>query len=436
MTVTIEKLENNEVKLDIEIGSETATLEYNKACKKLGERVNIPGFRPGKAPKNLVEKYVGIDNIQKEVLQSILPGVFETTIEENKFDIISQPNVEKYEFADDLSLKITAKLELRPEVKLGQYKGMEVEVEEYKNPDDVIDKELKILAEKYSELKDITDRKSVATDLVNIDFDGYVDGEQIKGGYAKNYILDLAHSNFIAGFAEQLVDRELNSEFTINVKFPDNYHDEKLQSKDAEFKIKLNGIKERVLHEINDELAKKVANFPNLDALKEDIGKYVENAAKMENEKRVADKIYDRLINETEINIQPSMINREVQAMYGEMQQRMTMQGQDFNKMLEKEGHEKVYAMLTSEATTRIKTTLIITEIARQEKIYIEGSDIEAKMEELARMYGTSTENIMKEMGQNPGFINSINQQILSQKVTKLLVENANVKYVDSVEKK
>ncbi len=432
MTVTIEKLENNEIKLDIEIGSETATLEYNKACKKLGERVNIPGFRPGKAPKNLVEKYVGIDSIQKEVLQAVLPSVIESTIEENKFDVISQPSIEKYEFADDMSMKITAKLELRPEVKLNQYKGVEVEVEEYKNPDDVIDKELKILAEKYSDLKDITDRKTIATDLVNIDFDGYVDGEQIKGGFAKNYILDLAHSNFIAGFAEQLVDRDLNSEFTINVKFPDNYHDEKLQSKDAEFKIKLNGIKERVLHEINDELAKKVANFDNLDALKEDIQKYVVNAAKMENNKRVADKIYDKLLKETDINIPESMINREVQAMYGEMQQRMAMQGQDFNKILEKEGHDKIYEQMKSEAITRIKTTLIITEIAREEKIFIEGSDIEAKIEELARMYGTTKENIMKEMGANPGFINSINQQILSTKVTQMLIDNAKVKYVDS----
>ena len=432
MTVTIEKLENNEVKLNIEIGSETASLEYNKACKKLGERVNIPGFRPGKAPKNLVEKYVGIDNLQKEVLQAVLPSVLESTIEENKFDIISQPSVEKYEFADDMSMKITAKLELRPEVKLPEYKGVEVEVEEYKNPDDVIDRELKILAEKYSTLKDITDRKSIATDLVNIDFDGYVDGEQIKGGYAKNYILDLAHSNFIAGFAEQLVDRELNSEFSINVKFPDNYHDEKLQSKDAEFKIKLNGIKERVLHEINDELAKKVANFENLDALKADIQNYVVNAAKMENEKRTADKIYEKLINETEINIPETMVKREVQAMYGEMQQRMAMQGQDFNKMLEKEGHEKIYEQMKSEALTRIKTTLVITEIARKEQIFIEGSDIEAKIEEIARMYGTTKENIMKEMSSNPGFISSINQQILSQKVTKLLVDNAKVKYVDS----
>ena len=400
--------------------------------QKLGEHVNIPGFRPGKAPKNLVEKYVGIDNIQKEVLQAVLPSVLETTIEENKFDIVSQPNVEKYEFAEDMTMKITAKLELRPEVKLGEYKGIEVEVEEYKNPDDVIDKELNILAEKYSSLKDITDRKSIATDLVNIDFDGYVDGEQIKGGFAKNYILDLAHSNFIAGFAEQLVDREINSEFSINVKFPDNYHDEKLQSKDAEFKIKLNGIKERVLHEINDDLAKKVANFENLDALKADIQTYVENAAKMENEKRVADKIYDKLLNETEINIQESMIKREVQAMYGEMQQRMAMQGQDFNKILEKEGHEKIYAQMRAEATTRIKTTLIITEIARKEQIFIEGSDIEAKIEEIARMYGTTKENIMKEMGENPGFINSINQQILSQKITKLLVDNAKVKYTQS----
>ena len=217
MTVTIEKLDNNEVKLNIEIEPSITSWEYDKACKKLAQRVNVPGFRQGKAPKPIIEKYVGIAALQREVLQSLLPTIFESAITENNFDIVNTPNVESYEFADDKTLKVVAKLELKPEVNLCEYKGIEVNVEEFKSENDVVDKELKILQDRFATLNDITDRKTLNTDIVNIDFNGYVDGEEIKGGSAKGYILDLAHSNFIPGFAEQLVDKPIGEEFKINV---------------------------------------------------------------------------------------------------------------------------------------------------------------------------------------------------------------------------
>ena len=276
MTVTIEHLENNEVKLNIEVESAVSSFEYDKACKKLAQRVNVPGFRQGKAPKNILEKYVGIAALEREVLDSILPTIFENTIEENNFDLVTPPNVESFEFADDKTLKVVAKFELRPEFTLEDYKGMNIQIEEFKTAEDAIDKELKSLTERFASLNDITDRKTINTDIVNIDFDGYVDGEEIKGGSAKNYVLDLAHSNFIAGFAEQLVDRNANEEFKINVKFPEEYHDEKLKGKDAEFNIKINSVKERILPEINDDLAKRVnPKFQTLDDMKKDIQTYL-----------------------------------------------------------------------------------------------------------------------------------------------------------------
>ena len=370
MTVTIEKLEKNEVKLNIEVESAVASFEYEKACKRLAQRVRIPGFRPGKAPKNMVEKYVGVAALQREVIDSVLPTIFENTIEENKFDLVSAPSVESFEFADDKSLKIVAKFELKPEVKLEAYKGMAVEVEEYKTAEDALEKELEHLADRFSTLNDVTDRKSKETDLVNIDFDGYVDGEEIKGGSAKNYVLDLAHSNFIPGYAEQLVGHEVGEEFTIKVQFPAEYHDEKLKGKDAEFNIKLNAIKEKVLPEINDELAQKVnPKFANLAELKEDIEKYLVDNAKMENERRVSNKIFETLLEKTEIDIQDSMINREIQALMGEFKQRINMQGGNFDEMLEKEGHQKVYEQMKEEAVKRIKTSLIIGKIAQEEQV-------------------------------------------------------------------
>ncbi len=432
MTVTIEKQENNLVKLNIEVESSVSKFEYEKACKRLAQRVNVPGFRQGKAPKNILEKYVGIAAIQKEVLDSVLPTILESTIEENKFDLVTAPSVESYEFAEDSTLKITAQLELKPEVNLCEYKGMEIETEEFKNAEDAIDKELKVLAERYAVLNDVTDRKTTATDLVNIDFDGYVDGEEIKGGAAKNYVLDLAHSNFIPGFAEQLVDKNIGEEFKINVKFPEEYHDEKLKGKDAEFNIKINAIKEKVLPEINDDLAKRVnPMFVTLDLLKEDIQKYLDNNAKAENEKRIANKIFDKLLSEINIDIQESMINREIQALMGDFKQRINMQGGNFDKLLETEGHQKIYEQLKEEAVKRIKTSLIVGKIALTEEMSVKQEDIREKIGELASIYRTTDENIIGEIQKNVNLLHSINQQIITEKVTKLLTENAKVTYTN-----
>ncbi len=430
MAVTIEKLDNNEVKLNIEIEPSVCEWEYDKACKKLAQRVNVPGFRQGKAPRNILEKYVGIAALQKEVLDSLLPTLFEKAIEENNFDLVTAPNVESYEFAEDKSLKITAKFELKPEVKLDKYKGLDVEIEEFKNADDAIQKELDSLAQRLAELKDITDRKSKNTDLVNIDFAGYTDGEEIKGGSAKNYVLDIANSNFIPGFAEQLVDKNTGEEFTINVKFPDEYHDEKLKGKNAEFNIKLNAIKERVLPEINDEFAKKVnPQFNTLDELKEDIKKYLEASAKAENERRISNKIFEDLIAKTDIKIQESMINREIQALMGEFKQRINMQGGNFDEMLEKEGHQKIYDQLKEEAVRRLKNSLIVGKIAQEEKINVTSEDIQAKINELANIYRTTPDNIIAEIQKNNNILHSLNSQVISEKVTRLLIDNANVSY-------
>ena len=427
---TIEKLDNNEVKLNIEIEPSVTSWEYDKACQKIAKRVNVPGFRQGKAPKNILEKYVGIAALQREVLDSLLPTIFENAIEENHFDLIMAPNVESYEFKDDNTLKVTARLELKPEVNLCEYKGMEIEIEEFKNSEDTVDKELKILQDRYATLNEIENRNSIETDLVNIDFDGYVDGEEIKGGSAKNYVLDLAHSNFIPGFAEQLVNHTKGEEFKINVKFPDEYHDEKLKGKEAEFNIKLNSIKEKILPELNDELAKKVnPKFETLDALKEDIKKYCENAAKAENEKRIASKIFETLFEKININIQETMINREIQALMGEFKQRVNMQGGNFDEMLEKEGHQKIYEQMKEEALRRIKNSLIVGKIAQTENVSVTQEDIQGKITEIANVYRTTPENIIAEIQKNVNLLHSINQQIITEKVTRILIDNAKVSY-------
>lgn len=431
MTVNIEKLENNQVKVDIVVDAKESGLAYDKACKKLAGRVNIPGFRVGHAPRAILEKHVGIDAIHREVLESLLPKLLSDVIEKNNFNVISEPSIEEYNFSDDKALTVKAKLDLRPEVELCEYKDIEVEVEKYENASNALDEELEVIRQKYSEFKPV--ENGVATDkhIVNIDFDGEVDGEKIKGGAAKSYMLDLGNSNFIPGFAEQIVGKESGSEFTIDVKFPDEYHDEKLKGKNAKFAIKINSIQERVLPELNDELAKKVGKFSSLDAMKEDIQKYLDNTEKSENEKRKAAKIFERLIEKTDIKIQESMVQRESGMLLSEFQQRVAMQGGNFDEMLAREGHEKVYAELSKEAETRIKNSLIIAKIAETENIFVDPVDIEMKIDEIAKMYQTDKKSIIAEIQKNPSIIQSISQQVLSQKVTQFLLDNTKVKYIN-----
>ncbi|MBQ2645634.1 trigger factor [bacterium] len=427
MSVNLEKNENNEVIMDITVDAQETNAAYDRACKRIAQHVNIPGFRKGKAPKKILEKHVGTAYIQREVLDSVLPGILTNVIKDNNYDTVTEPSVDYFKFEDDGSLSVKAKVELRPEFTLPEYKGLELPIDMFKQDDSAMQKELDDIKEKHSTLQTVEDRITNDKDLVNIDFEGFVDGNAIKGGAAKNYMLDLGHSNFIPGFAEQLVGKEKNSEFTIQVKFPEEYHDETIKGKDAEFKIKINEIKERIYPEINDELAKKVGKFETLDELKADIQKYLDAAEKTENEKRATVVLFDKLLASTEMNIQEPMIQREVKAMKEEINQRAMLQGQNLDDLMKNEDSEKINNEMHDEAAKRIKTALIISRIAKNENIMVESKDIDARIFEISRMYGITPEMMIQEIQKNPHLLYSLNQQIMSQKVTKFLLDNSTI---------
>ncbi len=430
MKTTVEKLEHNTVKLNIEIDADTAEKEYNKACKRLAQRVNIPGFRKGKAPKAILEKNIGAEAIKHDVLDYLLPNIFSQAIEENKLDLITQPSLESYDFELGKPVKVVAKMELKPEVKFEQYKDLEVEVEEFKTAENAMEKEINELLEKFTTLKTVEDRESTDKDVVMMDFDGFVDSEPIQGGSAKNYMLDLEHSNFIPGFAEQLVGHKTGEEFTIDVTFPEEYHDEKLNGKPAQFKIKLNEIKEKVKPELNDELAKKVGNFKTVDELKADIQKYLDDTAKVENDKRSAAKLFEVILEKMSADIQPSMVEREKQVLVADFKQKLAQSGVNWDEVMKKDGPEKIDEELKKEALNRIKNSLMMSEIAKLENIQVTPQDLEQKIAELAMMYQTDKGTIFKEIAKNTAMIQSLSQQALSQKVTKFLLDNNKIKFV------
>jgi len=432
MSINFEKSEvneNNELLMEITVDSKESKVAYAQACKKLSAYVNIPGFRKGKAPANVVEKHLGRDYIQREVLENLLPKKIHEFIVSNKYELVMEPKITDFKFEEDSSIHVTAQAELRPNFTLPEYKGIELAIEQFHQPEDAMEKELNYVKENNSTLQKVEGRPTNEKDTVNIDFEGFVDGEAIKGGKANGYRLDLAHSNFIPGFAEQLVGKELNSEFTIQVKFPDEYHDEKIKGKDAEFKIKINEILERIYPELTDELAKKVGKgkYDTVEGMKSDIKVYLDEMEKSENARRATTVLYEKLLNETEMKIQPQMIQREIDAMMYEIQQKAMLQGQDFQKIMEEQKSGKYDEEIQKEAERRIKTALIIAQIAKNEKIRVLNEDIDSKVIELSRLYNTTAEMIVTEMKRNPNMIHYLTQQIMSQKVTKFLIDNAKI---------
>ena len=434
MKTTVEKLENNMVKVDIEIDADTAEKEYSKACKRLAQRVNIPGFRKGKAPRAILEKNIGAESIKRDVLDSVLPNAFAKAISENNLNIITEPYLESYNFELGKPVTVVAKMELKPEVKFEQYKDMELEVEEYKTAPDAMDKELNELAEKFTTLEK-ADKESTDKDVVLMDFEGSVDGKLIDGGAAKNYLLDLEHSNFIPGFAEQLVGHKAGDEFTIDVTFPENYHEENLKGKPAQFKIALREVKAKIKPEINDDLAKKVGKFKNLDELKADIQKYLDNTAKIENDKRSANKVFDAILSKMSVDIQDTMIEREKQALVADFKQKVAQSGVTWEDVLKQDGAEKIDKELREEAISRIKNSLMMSEIAKLENIQVTAQDLEQKIGEMASLYQTDKDTIFREIRKNTALIQSLSQQALSQKVTKFLIDNNKIKFVAEAKK-
>lgn len=430
MKIDLEKKEQNIAKVDIEIPAKEGLEAYNRAVKTYAQHVNIPGFRRGKAPRNIVERQVGKERIITEALETLLPSAFSKVITENKLDILTQPKVENYDFEVGKDVKVTATIELKPEVKIKEYKNMTVEVEEYETPKDAFDKSLENILSQSATLELVVDRKTQKDDVIVFDFDGYVNGEKIEHGDAKNYTMDLANSSFIPGFAEQLVDREIDKEFDVNVTFPETYHEQKLAGQPAVFKCVIHEIKTKVMPELTDEFAQKVGPFKTVDELKADIQDYLDKQKEVADKKASEKAILDKIHENTEIDIHEAMIKREADSLLEDYKQKLKTQGFTWEQAVETQGLDKIMETINSDAVFRIKNSLIIDKIAKEEDLKVDQESMNEKFESLSAMYQMDKETFGKYLLQSPGMINNISQQILNEKVINFLVENNKVKFV------
>ena len=430
MKFAVEKENDNIYKIDITIPAKDAARAYDEAVKRIAQYVNVDGFRRGKAPRAVVERHVGTERIKQEALESLMPKAIAEAVNESNLDVITQPYITKFDFTVGQDLTAEVKVETRPEVVLGAYKDLKVEVESAEVPEDAFEKALNNVLNQYATQEIVVGRPANDTDIAVIDFEGSVKGEKIAGGDAKNYPLDLGHSNFIPGFAEQIVGKNIGDEFEINVTFPEEYHDEKLKGQPAVFKIKLNEIKERKVPELNGAFAQKVGPFKTVDEFKADIQKYLDTQKENTDRQNSENAVFAKVIEAASVEIPQAMIDREAESLTNDYKQRLQAQGLTWEALEKTQGAESLSESIKEDAKTRIKNSLVIDKIAKEENIKLDPQDLHKKFSQLGAAYGMSQTDLMKQLGKNPEVIASLSQQALNDKVRDFLMEKNSVELV------
>lgn len=434
MSVKVEKLENNSVKLEITIEADKFNEGLDKAFFRNAKYFNVPGFRKGKAPRNVVERHYGVEVLYEDAFNIVAPEYYGNAIDENKLDVVGAPEIDIIQIQKGKDLIFTATVALKPEVELGNYKGVEVEKREYKVSAKDVEAELKEMAEKNSRI--VTgDENSVLENgyTAVIDFEGFVDGKAFDGGKGENYSLELGSNTFIPGFEDQLIGLKKGEETDVNVVFPEDYYSKELAGKPAVFKVKVNEVKVKEVPELDDEFAKDVSEFDTIKELKADIKKHIEE----ENEKKAKYEMEEdaiKVVSEaSKVDIPDVMIQGEIDDYVKNMESRLSYQGMKLDMYLKLIGKslEEIRAQYKEQAERNVKTKLVLEAISKAENIEITDKDVEEKIRTIAESYGSAGPNL-EELVKNP------NEQLRSAVVEELKYDLAvkcimdNAKLVDS----
>ena len=398
MNAKIEKLENSQVKLEITIEAEKFEEAMQKAFFRNAKHFNVPGFRKGKAPRNIVERHYGESVLYEEAFNIAAPDVYDEVIKENNLEVVASPEIDITQIGSGKDLVFTAVVTVKPEVKLCKYKGIKVAKKDYPVTDKDVDEHIKQMAEKNARIISADKRHKVKKgDTAVIDFEGFVDGVPFEGGKAEGHSLEIGSGAFIPGFEEQLVGMKIEEEKEIEVTFPEEYFSQELAGKPATFKVKVNEIKVKELPDIDDEFAKDVSEFDTLDELKADVKEHIQE----ENEKRAKfeeeEEAIKAVVDKTEIDIPKVMIDNEIDGYIHDFETRLSYQGMKLDMYLEMMGKNilDIRNEYEEKATTNVKTKLVLEEIFKKEELEVKEEDINEKLAEFAKSYGRDAEEFV-----------------------------------------
>ena len=429
MNCKVEKTEKaNEVKLEITIEAEKFENAMKKVYFQNAKYFNIPGFRKGKAPMNIVEKYYGAQIFYEDAFNEVATEAYDEALAENKIEAVSRPEVDIKQMEKGKDVIFTAVVQTKPDVELGKYKGVEITKVEYTVEDKDVEHELGHMQEHNSRLVTVEDRALENGDISTIDFEGFVDGVAFEGGKAEGHELEIGSGSFIPGFEDQLVGMKIDEEKEINVKFPEEYFSKELAGKDAVFKVKLHSIKKKELPELDDEFAKDVSEFDTLAELKASIKEKLEKSNAQRAKYETEEAAMKAVCEDAKLDIPTGMIELEVDNMMKDFEQRLSYQGLNMEQYLKMIGRteEEMRKEYEPQATEAIKSRLVLEAIINAEKIEASEEEINAKMEEMANNYGKKVE----ELSGNENLKKYLNDGIKSEKALEFIVENA--KFVEA----
>ena len=428
MNCKVEKTENaNEVKLELTVEASKFDEAMKKVYFKSAKYFNIPGFRKGKAPMNIVEKYYGKEIFYEDAFNEVAPDAMEEAVKENNLEVVSRPDIEVTQIGKGQDLIFTAVMQTKPEAKLGKYKGIEIKKIEYNVTDEDIEHELGHMQEHNARMITVEDRPVESGDTATIDFEGFVDGKAFEGGKAEGHELTIGSNTFIPGFEDQIIGMKIDEEKDINVKFPDEYFSKDLAGKDATFKVKVHEIKRKELPELDDEFAKDVSEFDTLKELKEDIKKKQEKQNKDKEKYETEDAVIKAIVENMEVEIPLGMIETETENMLKDFEQRISYQGIKLEQYLNMLGktRDEMKKEYEPQAIEGIKSRLALEAVIKAEKIEANDEEIDEKLKEMAKNYGRENdESFMK----NENVRNYIKEGIKSEKAIEFLVKNAKIK--------
>lgn len=420
-----EKLEGNEGVLTVTVAAAEFDTALDEAFKKVSKEVSLPGFRKGKIPRQMFEKRFGVESLYQDALDIVLSPNYAKAVQEEDLNPVDQPEVDIVEMEQGKDLVFTAKVTVEPEVKLGEYKGLEVEAQSTEVTDEDVDHEIGHLLESHTEMVVKDEDEAIENgDTVNLDFDGYVDGEQFEGGKAEGYDLEIGSGSFIEGFEEQLVGLKVDDEKDVEVTFPEDYHAENLAGEPATFKVKINSVKVKETPELDDELVKELdQGVETVDALKEKIQNDLKEAKEQQSDAQLKEDLVTQASDNADIDVPDAMVNTELDRMVQEFEQRLSQQGINLEMYQQLSGQDEdaLREQMKDDALKRVRTNLTLRQIAADENIEVTDEDIDSELEKMSGQFGISVEDIKKTLGD----LSMLEGDLKVQKALDVLVDNS-----------
>ena len=428
MAVKTEQIEKNLSKLTFEVSAERFEQGMQKAYRKNVKKFNIPGFRKGKAPRAIVEKYYGKNVFYNDAIDDVLPEAYAEALKESELESVARPEIDIEEIKDGEPIVFTALVTTKPEVKLGEYKGVEIDKIEYPVTDEDVDNAVEDERKKNARMISVDDRAAENGDIVTIDFEGFVDGEPFDGGKGEEYDLEIGSGTFIPGFEEQVIGAKVGDDIEVKVTFPEEYHADTLAGKDAVFKVKVHEIKMRELPEADDDFASEVSEFDTINEYKKDIKAKLEKSAEHRAKHATEDAVIDAVVENSEVDLPEAMVEGQIDRLVSDFAQRLSYQGVSVDMYLKYTGTtmEAFRAQFKQQAEKQLRGSLVLEAIGKAEGIEVGEEELELQIVDMAKQYNMETDKLKELL--RPEDIDNIKNEKALAKTVEMLINHAVVK--------